>query len=501
MGYSALALGTAIAVIGAMTPDTITAGPSKSVIVLRTHSTSVLSAGTRALVKILSSQLGGALHLLIDTTLCAGFACDAKWISRDLGVHAWGYTAHDILTQWEEVSQRDAWPDLNVDEPLGEGEDVNEPGMRIKHRCWLATRIAGQLVQSAKTSWPFARGEKHHLQYRTGSDTCDGPECEETLAHSAALSVSSTYLVHEPSIILWWRAHAFGTRAVIRADQHLWVLEDDILFAGRSPVPFFERFDRTSDADFVSLFCDLESGCRNARLRLKGSDASAGTPIYYMDDTRTRAPAEAIVGDGDTDTVHHWEHLVRFSPRLLDSLDSTLRNGTVRHGEKFASTYCHRAAWCTTADLRDAHPHAVSTTMRHDGAKYQLGLHLPSWFLPSDSSEWFHVPIDRRCELLLRWARDHHSRQADAVRGIEEQCTNLSARFRDSAKASNEFTMRRVHLAHDHAVRPVVKLLEVQNCSACCVRKMEWCCMQVSKWKHVLDNDWYDYRSSGTIAR
>mmetsp|Transcript_29054 Transcript_29054/g.84938 ORF Transcript_29054/g.84938 Transcript_29054/m.84938 type:complete len:182 (+) Transcript_29054:233-778(+) len=51
-------------------------------------------------------------------------------------------------------------------------------------------------------------------------------------------------------------------------------------------------------------------------------------------------------------TVHKWEHVERYSARLLRTLDGLLVAGAAAFGEVFASSVCNQTAGCTCADLR-----------------------------------------------------------------------------------------------------------------------------------------------------
>ena len=79
------------------------------------------------------------------------------------------------------------------------------------------------------------------------------------------------YLIHEPSLVLWWRAKqklaanpgggggaSGGARAI--PGGHVWVLEDDTYFEG-DVLPFFEHYHRHVTADLVSVFAPYHHDC------------------------------------------------------------------------------------------------------------------------------------------------------------------------------------------------------------------------------------------------
>ena len=94
-------------------------------------------------------------------------------------------------------------------------------------------------------------------------------------------------------------------------------------------------------------------------------------PLYH-DDSRLSVGAFStrtggFPGDRSLGEVHHWEHVVRFSRKMLGMIGDTLarKNATLLHGENFASSLClWNSKRCTTADLRDFG--AWSNTLSND---------------------------------------------------------------------------------------------------------------------------------------
>ena len=68
------------------------------------------------------------------------------------------------------------------------------------------------------------------------------------------------YLVHEPSVILWWRERA----RELTNTSYVWVVEQDVLFSGSLPA-FFELYTRIS-ADLVSVFCPFSDRVQDLSL-------------------------------------------------------------------------------------------------------------------------------------------------------------------------------------------------------------------------------------------
>ena len=70
-----------------------------------------------------------------------------------------------------------------------------------------------------------------------------------------------SYIVREPSIILWWRAHS---QLLTKATSFVWVIEDDVVYTG-SLQAFLASY-AAETADLVSLFCANGSvgGCTDA---------------------------------------------------------------------------------------------------------------------------------------------------------------------------------------------------------------------------------------------
>ena len=79
------------------------------------------------------------------------------------------------------------------------------------------------MPRSARAPWPRGDGE--------GS-----AELRVSVGRREKLTYLVPYLIHEPSIVLWWENHRN-----LPDVRSVWVLEDDVIYAG-DPVTFFERY-------------------------------------------------------------------------------------------------------------------------------------------------------------------------------------------------------------------------------------------------------------------
>lgn len=402
---------------------------------LRTTSTNIFDRGARASVVALHSQLHGELTLLVDTTICVSNFCDAEWIGRGLGVETWGYSADDIARQWPSVR----WPVMGF---------ADDPKPRDDQRCWLVRRLARNLGTIHKVPrWPHSKTGLHLSRS----------------VHKRPEMGVVNYLIHEPSIILWWLAHGKTARI-----EHVWVLEDDTFFGGSagSAAHFFNRFEHQS-TDMVSLFCGFFQKCNSDQRRgviTAQFAGQVGKPDHYVDDERLTLH----------DMVHHWEHVVMFSGRLLSALDSALRSGYVMHGEYFASTFCIRhAPWCTTQDLRSVD--AASGSMR------DARLKLTDIRRYMNEERWFHVEPHRMCPSLMAWSSKAGLRWTASQRRIAIECAHQRPWEENQSRT---FTVDLIGSRSDaQAMAPLLRLIDAQPCEHCCKEGKPWCCLNRTAWK------------------
>jgi hypothetical protein len=151
-----------------------------------------------------------------------------------------------------------------------------------------------------------------------------------------------SYLIHEPSLVLWARDKGSG----LGRGGHVWVVEDDAVFLG--DLRGFLHSYRLRAADYVATFANLDGTFEVGSHRWKVNDA-------FVDLFANRR-------------VHKWEHVERFSMALIERLGAILvSHGAVAHGEMYASTVCFAEPWCVSDDLRltgvvapDAHLYGAS---------------------------------------------------------------------------------------------------------------------------------------------
>ena len=161
------------------------------------------------------------------------------------------------------------------------------------------------------------------------------------------------FLVHEPSVVLWWLQQN-GSR------EDVWVLEDDVAFTG-DPQAFFDAYAEEVPSDLVSEFQPWHSDCL-ARLssRLTAALNESKLPAWGVLKNvigRGCEPPKGsprTIGGGDSRAlwpVHRWEHVERYSGRMLSALRFWLDRGVAAHGELFASSLCTALRGCTSFDL------------------------------------------------------------------------------------------------------------------------------------------------------
>ena len=161
----------------------------------------------------------------------------------------------------------------------------------------------------------------------------------------------TSYLIHEPSLVLWARAQRASGGAL---PSHVWVVEDDTVFTGdlasflRSyRQPGRQHPSAQRQPDLVNAFANLEGQIEASSHDWKRNDA--------------------FLGAFSNRRVHKWEHVERYSLALLDRLDDLMTlGGVAAHGEMFSSTVCAAESWCKTSELR------LSGTVSMDASLYAL---------------------------------------------------------------------------------------------------------------------------------
>ena len=289
--------------------------PKDTVTLLRSdaHKLEWLTRCHAEYVSILRSQLAGAasLELLVDVTALYppdrasdAIAAASRRVEgqlRDaLGVDAFAYVVEDFWAAFPAVRH---WPSP-------QDHDASRNKLR-----------GGDVV---KIWWKKVL--KRHRQAL-------GPDVARRL---------TAYLIHEPSLVLWARARKAAGKAI---PEHTWVIEDDAVFMGslgdlmRAPaIPMAPAPAGTAAcvgcADLVSTFDNLVG----QQIEASSHDWKANSAFAALYANRR---------------VHKWEHVERFSARLILRLDELLsEQGAAAHGEMFASTVCLAEPWCAAFDMR-----------------------------------------------------------------------------------------------------------------------------------------------------
>lgn len=318
-----------------------------------------------------------------------------------------------------------------------------------------------------------------------------------------------SYLIHEPSIVLWARRRAEAARlrdggappaassgGRLRDESALprytWVIEDDAVFVGdlrgflrlfRPPspaapaapaaaaaalaVPAFPasvaaptsksggkrgapgRDPQRGGADLVTTFANLE-----------GNWIEASSHDWKVNG----AFADAF---GDR-RVHKWEHVEGFSPRLIRKLDDLLSvNGAAAHGEMFGSTVCMATPWCVAADLRlagvvalDAAMYGPSQSVLTTTERWERRALFERHRARGAPGVWLHA-VKNTCNALALWSNDTIRVSADdpsspfVVATLGEEATTAESRspsgmVRACEDVASEAMIATGHVANGH---------------------------------------------------
>ena len=260
-----------------------------------------------------------------------------------------------------------------------------------------------------------------------------------------------SYLIHEPSLVLWARHRkaelaaaaprgvgargvggALGARrtAALSLPAHVWVIEDDAVFMG-DLTGFFRLFGSSTLTTAASAAFDSASTTATTAASSPSFSLSPATRAADFVSTfdNLNGPLEASSHDWKTNRafatafgnrrVHKWEHVERYSARLIQRLDELLStDGVAAHGEMFGSTVCLASPWCVASDLRLANVVAENST-----------LYGPSASALSTSERW-----ERRA------LYSYHAEQLGApgvwIHSIKNFCNALALASNDSVRVS-----------------------------------------------------------------
>jgi len=133
------------------------------------------------------------------------------------------------------------------------------------------------------------------------------------------------YLIHEPSIVLFFRKSSAQLAAVFESDAY---------FLG----------------DMQQQWADVEQRAKRAAARGKTFYSAAidnsWTSYRWMYNSAFLDKFAA------TGLIHKWEHVEYFSKGFAAQLDHALQQGLAAHGEDFATSVCHGLDSCELEDLR-----------------------------------------------------------------------------------------------------------------------------------------------------
>ena len=155
-------------------------------------------------------------------TYCAGATCDRQqaWFAQAAGLPTaagliWSYSAADLLARWPSVE----WPvPLRGARHDADGEGAFGGAATLGNvRAWLTCALNRSLAALEKATWvPRTRHEG-----RTGECTLHASPLPAGVPPTV---LALPYIVHEPSVVLWWHAHEASLRG---PRPSLWVVEDD----------------------------------------------------------------------------------------------------------------------------------------------------------------------------------------------------------------------------------------------------------------------------------
>lgn len=165
----------------------------EQVFLFRTTAASMVKPGKRAAAIASHLQIGDALHVLVDKTICGGLTCDDEWLAQSLGMdmmRVWGFTACDVLRRWPDVQ----WPLLGVDENAARGFPRHHyKGEQL--RCWLLKKAEDMMREVSELQWPYSTEEGTGGGWlRNALTQCDAADGRPV----AVLMLMVSYLVHEP---------------------------------------------------------------------------------------------------------------------------------------------------------------------------------------------------------------------------------------------------------------------------------------------------------------
>ena len=253
------------------------------------------------------------------------------------------------------------------------------------------------------------------------------------------------------------------------------MIEQDALYGGHL-ASFLGLYTQRTE-DLITIFCTFPEGKENV-----GIPTFTPTTHDSILPRDSRKPARSPTGvptplwrrvnassTSSFVSVHHWEHVVRFSQRLIHALERVLTGGLVVHGELFASSVCVGHSWCSTHDLRET----------LSASKAVGPFHLKQGRLPP-YARWYHTHTDHVCPALLEWSAHRGDPQLEAR--IRTEC---NGDFRSHLEVPEKVAwsaQRTGASAQIAELRPLTQLVvgQASNCDFCCREGLDWCCPNVS---------------------
>ncbi len=258
--------------------------------------------------------------LAVDTTLCAGLACDARWMRHTYATMLANTSVEVVLFDSATIMQR--WPNSAfADFGSRMSDDLHTRRELGGVHLWFTKATLRIRARASRGRWPCVR---------------EGGLAPASVSDGAQIYLS--YLIHEPSIVLVWEALARAGAS--HPARFLWVIEDDVEYVGAKPFStHLDELDaRLGAADHAAIYEEHFTDCM-----------PLFRPTWFQ-----QQPVEGAA-NSKCGTLHKWEHVERYSGRLLSAVDRALSRGHFAHGELFSSTLCRTTEreWCGVRDLRE----------------------------------------------------------------------------------------------------------------------------------------------------
>jgi hypothetical protein len=143
------------------------------------------------------------------------------------------------------------------------------------------------------------------------------------------------FFIHEVSITWYYKHIACKSNELgrtLRIPSHIWVLEDDTVYLGADVSKFFQHYETPEKRgiDYIANFVP---------------HALLNGDFFNWDISNNTFPKWPL---------HKWEHIERYSARMLYNLEIALQHGYAAHGEYFSSSVCDLADDCKLEDIEES---------------------------------------------------------------------------------------------------------------------------------------------------